>query len=123
VDRDLAREKEAQWSSRAREYDRDDLEIVVVDDIKGPDIPDLSDWGDPSRVGLVEFEATQFEAKWGERFCNLAIFFYKYWKIPFFRRFGDWCATRAFWFTDGQIPVGDPGRRRDVQYLTGRHRT
>lgn len=115
--------KEARWSSLAEAYDDDGLEIMVVDDIVTPNIPDLSDWGDPGKVGLVEFSASESQARRGERFCNLAIFFYKYWKIPLFRRLGDWCASRAFWFTDGQIPIGDPGRRRDIKYLTGRGQT
>jgi len=113
---------EARWSSLATEYDNDGLEIVVVDDIKGRDVPDMSDWGGAENVGLVQFEATESQARWGERWCNLAIFFYNHTKVPGFRRLGDWCTSRAFWFTDGNVPIGDPGRQRDLRYLTGRGR-
>jgi hypothetical protein len=123
MDRKEAHMMEARWSSLADGYTGDGLEIMVVDDITGPTTPDLSDWGDPNKVGLIEFEASPKEVRRGERYCNLAIFFYKYWKVPFFRYLGDWCTSRAFWFTDGQVPIGDPGRRRDIKYLTGRGRT
>jgi len=119
IDRDAARRKEQEWARLASS--RTDSEFMVVEDVKSPEVPDLSDWSSSGHPE-VNVQATRLEMRLGHLASQLAVFFLRFHWVPFFTALGMFWARRAFWFTGGEIPVGDPSQVRDHNYLTGRHR-
>lgn len=117
------RERERRWKELADDYE-EPPEIYVADavptsaqgsyDVAAPEIPDDGD------DGQIHFEATPLQMKLGSIAASLAIFFFRFHWMPFFKSMARWCTRRAYWFSEGEIPVRSPSRHRDSDYLESR---